>query len=268
MTYSEYEEGPEGYPVELYKFDRGISESYFLTSSDTEIIYLSNTYKPIQIERGKIEVGPEMGRANITIKIQRNADILDNFVQYPPTEIMNLTILRFHQNDSSGDMVVVFQGRVTSCEWVASFAKLECEPVFTSLKRPGLRRKYQAQCPHVLYGALCGLDSYVYAVTEGLTGVAGAVITAPTFAVSEDYFLGGYMNYSNREFRTIVADDGAGNLTLARELGELEVGVSVTVFPGCDHSLSTCNTKFGNSLNYGGFPYIPRVNPFGGNPVF
>ena len=192
MTYEAFEEGPEGYPIELYKFDRGISESYYLTSSDTEIEYQSATYLPIQIQRSKVEVNTEIERSSISVDIQRNADLLNNFVQYPPTEIMILTIFRYHANDTpTPEVVVVWQGRVLSCEWSGSKARLECEPVFTSLKRPGLRRRYSAQCPHVLYGLECKLDRFAFDVLDNLTGVAANVITAPAFAISSQYFRGG-----------------------------------------------------------------------------
>ena len=43
---------------------------------------------------------------------------------------------------------------------------------------------------------------------------------------------------------------------------------AVTLYPGCDHTLTTCDTAFSNSLNYGGFPAIPQKNPWAGDPVF
>jgi len=46
------------------------------------------------------------------------------------------------------------------------------------------------------------------------------------------------------------------------------VGDQVRAYPGCDHSLITCANKFGNSLNFGGFPFMPEKNPMDGTPVF
>jgi uncharacterized phage protein (TIGR02218 family) len=269
MSFASFETGPEGYPIELYLFKRGLSERYTLTSSDSVIDYLSEQYLPIQIERGKVEVNTEMERSPIKIKIQRNAELLTNFVTFPPTEIMTLTISRFHKNDTpTPEVAVVWQGRVLSAEWQGSQATLDCEPVFTSLKRPGLRRKYQAQCPHILYGAECKLDRFVYDVTDNLTAVSGSVISAPAFAISVDYFFGGYVDFGNRLFRSIIGDDGAGNLTLSVPMTELEIGSTLTAFPGCAHDLDACENKFNNVINYGGFPYVPAVNPFGGTALF
>jgi hypothetical protein len=40
----------------------------------------------------------------------------------------------------------------------------------------------------------------------------------------------------------------------------LRIGAMLTVRPGCDRSLSTCISRFGNSEHFVGMPYIPRLN--------
>ena len=40
------------------------------------------------------------------------------------------------------------------------------------------------------------------------------------------------------------------------------VGQDVDVFAGCDHTVDTCDQKFDNVINYGGWPYVPSKNPF------
>jgi hypothetical protein len=41
----------------------------------------------------------------------------------------------------------------------------------------------------------------------------------------------------------------------------------VEIAPGCDLRRDTCKAKFGNLLNFGGFPDIPGRNPFGGTSI-
>ncbi len=48
----------------------------------------------------------------------------------------------------------------------------------------------------------------------------------------------------------------------------LVAGMTLKAYPGDDHTLATCATKFDNVANYGGFPYFPEKNPFGGSPVY
>ena len=42
----------------------------------------------------------------------------------------------------------------------------------------------------------------------------------------------------------------------------LTPGETVSLYPGCDHTLQTCHGRFNNAENFGGFPWIPRRNPF------
>ena len=43
---------------------------------------------------------------------------------------------------------------------------------------------------------------------------------------------------------------------------DVDVGTSVEVFAGCDHSLATCKAQYDNVANYGGFAFVPLRNPF------
>ncbi|MDG4870579.1 phage BR0599 family protein, partial [Guyparkeria sp. 1SP6A2] len=47
----------------------------------------------------------------------------------------------------------------------------------------------------------------------------------------------------------------------------LEVGQEIEVYPGCDRTAATCNAKFNNLLNYGGFDFIPPKGPFEGTSI-
>ena len=37
-------------------------------------------------------------------------------------------------------------------------------------------------------------------------------------------------------------------------------GSMVTLLPGCDRSMTTCQTKFNNYANFGGHPFVPARN--------
>jgi hypothetical protein len=45
------------------------------------------------------------------------------------------------------------------------------------------------------------------------------------------------------------------------------VSVHHCTVAGCDRTFATCQSKFGNSLNFGGFPWIPVKNPFAGDSI-
>ena len=268
MTFEAQEEG-FGYPIELYEFKLGVATSFFLTSHDAEITFQSNVYLPHQMQRQAVEQNTEIERQELKIDIQRDAAVLESFVAFPPTEIMTLTIFRKHLNDLADEFVVVWKGRVLTIEWSGSQAAIACEPVFTSLKRPGLRRKYSSQCPHIHYGGECKVNNLAFQVIGTISSFSTNIITAPQWAVTDpDFYDGGYVVFENVNFRTVLADDGAGTLTLVTPFPDLEVGSLVEAFPGCRHDLSDCKDRYDNIVNYGGFPYSPDRNPFGGTILY
>ena len=57
-------------------------------------------------------------------------------------------------------------------------------------------------------------------------------------------------------------------ITLSTAVPGLAQGAAFIVFPGCDHNPDTCDTKFANSLNFGGAPWFPIDNHFTGDTAF
>lgn len=269
MTFEAQEEG-FGQPVELYEFTLTINQKFFLTSNDEPITFNSNVYIPQQMQRQAVEQNTEMERQELKIDIQRDAEVLESFVGFPPTQIMTLTIYRTHLNDLSNEFVVVWKGRVLTIEWSGSQASIACEPVFTSLKRPGLRRKFSSQCPHIHYGLECKVDEIAFRTFGTISVIAGNIVTAPEWAVTGvGFYDGGYLQFDDIHFRTVLDDDGAGNITIVTPMPtDLVIGSSVAAFPGCAHDLADCKDRYDNVDNYGGFPYSPDRNPFGGTILY
>lgn len=123
----------------------------------------------------------------------------------------------------------------------------------------------------MLYGGACGASPITHRVQGAVSGVSGAAITVPSAAgFATGHFAGGYATWQAgglTEKRMIVAH--AGDLvTLSAVPPGLSAGAAVMLYPGCDHTLVTCEAKFANSANFGGFPFIPTKNPFGGSPIY
>jgi uncharacterized phage protein (TIGR02218 family) len=270
MTYNAYETSHQsGAPVELYEFARA-AQVWRYTSADSDITYDSKTWSAATMMRNSIEATPEQARNALKVTVQRDNEVADLFRQTAPTEVIALTVRRYHRGD--GNAVVIWVGRVLNVEWQGSQAVLNCEPVTASMKRPGLRRLYQRQCPHVLYSAACGVNKAAMAVAGTVGGISGTALTVAAAAGEADgYFAGGYVEWQPEsgvfERRFIKKHIGSA-LTLSVAFDGIAVGQAVTLYPGCDHTTTTCDGKFSNLNNYGGFPHIPTKNPFGGSPIF
>lgn len=269
MTYETVEESIQsGEPVEFYQFKYG-SNSWRFTSADTEEVYLGNTYATAPISRSSVEQGGEMNRSDIQINVPFDNPIAALYQIQPPGQVVNVTIFRKHISDA--EVKVIWVGRVLSVEWRGNQAVFTCEAVFTSLRRPGLRRVYSLNCPHDLYGIGCAVNKLTYKAVGTVTGVSGTTINVTEAALKPDgYYDGGYIKWNNGgvlEHRLIVGHTGDA-LTISFPTVGLAASEQIDMYPGCAHDMTTCDTKYSNILNYGGFAFIPGKNPFGGSNVF
>ena len=261
---------------ELYRFIWNQSTIVTYTSGDQPVIYDAGdgdeTYAPIPIGRTTTDAKGDISRQNITISIPiDNSNAQEWFInagEYPLT----LTIFSYSKADG---VAVEWKGRLSALSPENSTMGLVFESVFTSMRRNGLRMAYQIGCPYALYGVGCGLDKEDFATVTDVTDVAANVITATDAASFADgYFTGGIFkdNAGNMRF---ITDHTGDQITLIRPIvppiqyvsDNGYTGLSGTLYPGCDRSVSTCDAKFSNLLNFGGFPFMPDDNPFDGSSL-
>lgn len=263
-------------PIELYTFTRGTVSWRYVSSLENQFSFGGNSYTPVPIRRSAIEASQDIGKSNIKITIDRRIPFLQQYISESPTEVVSVVIERTHSSET--DSAIIWRGRLTNVKFSENNAELTSEPIFTAMRRPVLRRLYQLNCPHVLYGPVCKVVRSTFMVNATISGISGNVITSPTFSVSinptfdASWFVGGYVDFvqsglTSRRFIT-NHDNGAGSVTLDRPFVGLANGDAVMAYPGCDRTTATCSGKFTNIENFGGFPYIPQKNPMDGTPVF
>lgn len=182
---------------------------------------------------------------------------------------VGLTIFQGHDGDPAVEFLAVWSGRVISGSRKGIVATLVCEPVSTSMKRPGLRRRYQYGCPHALYGPQCGANRDAFSVTAAVMAVSGATVTFDNGwngAFPEANFLDGLLEFTENgvmALRTILrVNTGLNRITVSGKVAGLGVGETVKLSLGCNHQMTGCNA-FGNIVNFGGQPWIPKKNPIG-----
>ncbi len=268
MTYSTIETSAQsGRPVELYEFING-STAYRYTSSDGDVSYGGNTYTAVPIARGAVEATSETPRLALEIECDRSLGVLALFSTMPPEDIVAVTLRRLHSGD--GEAITMWMGRVLNVTWSNASAAIHCESVYTSLKRNGLRRLYQKACPHVIYGVGCAIDRATFKSTKTVSTVSGTSLVFSSIGVADEYFSGGYVEWNNGGVvsRRAIRQQLGDNVTISFPIPGLAASASVDLYPGCDHTLATCTSKFSNNLNYGGMPYFPEKNPFSGTPIY
>lgn len=269
-TYSDLESSAHGgRPVELFRFVHG--GQVWTYSSGPEIVYNGETYSAFPVGRDDMQQTKELGKSPLEVLLPRTCELSLLYLAGNPEHIITLTVFRLHVGASDGP-VVYWKGRIVSCDWPdPATASLKCESVFTSLKRPGLRARYQRMCRHALYRTGCNVDKAAYAVpgTVSAVNAARTVITIPEAAAHPNgYFLGGFLALADGTMRFISAHAGS-SITLASPAPVLAgyTGNDLLLYPGCGRNRETCSTKFNNILNFGGWPWIPSRNPFDGRSL-
>ncbi|MDX1464128.1 MAG: phage BR0599 family protein [Halomonas sp.] len=271
MSFSDYETSrANGQPVELYEFRYGDAPADIirLTSADEDIIVGADTYAAIAIERdGFSEDGDPDDSATLSLTLPHANALADLYRIQPPEKTVTVKLRVMHRNDPAQQITALWSGRVVGVAWEYPEMTVALERISTSLKRTGVRARYQRQCRHVHYGAGCRLNRVDFETTGEVLAMPSTtqVQVAEAAGFADGYFTGGFIDVAGA-LRLIIGHAG-DLLTINRQLDDLAVGATVKAYPGCDRSAATCDAKFANVDNYGGFDFIPGKGPFEGSSL-
>lgn len=265
MSYAALETSTQdGAPVELYTFAQGAQFWRFTTAPDA-VTYAAIEYAPSSISRDRIKQTSDVLKDSLKLEFPRGDAFANQFLGFAPDIVTTVTVMRGHAGDN--EFIPYWKGRVIAAVASGNKIELACESVFSSIRRPGLRARYELTCRHALYSARCGVNleaSQTTGVAFAVSGVTISVSAAAGFA--NGYFAGGMIKAPDDSTRFIVAHTGEV-LTVQRPIADLAVGATVRLYPGCDHLQSTCASKFSNIDNFGGFPWVPIRNPYDGRSI-
>lgn len=128
-------------------------------------------------------------------------------------------------------------------------------------------RVYRHGCDAVLGDARCGVDLAAYSTDARVLwaeerrriGVSGADARDDGwFARGTAVFASGANAGRLAEIRSHRVTSGSVIVEFWQPLAfEIAAGDTLTLRAGCDKQFATCRTKFGNGLNFRGFPHIP-----------
>lgn len=246
---------------ELYHFTDGVN-NWYLTSADTAESYGGNTYSKAAIGRSDIERRGDAERASLTVTMGLFSTVGRYFLVNARDLLATLTI--YAKNTDTGVTVQIWRGRFMSPKPKYNGIELIFESQISVIRRQGLRRQVQTSCPYVVYGNGCRVNPASFAVSGTASAISGAVVTVSAAALSQNGTYSGGMLQEPSGIKRYITKHAGSALTLSSTSPTLAVSDTVIIYPGCDQSLATCNSRFSNHLNYGGAPYRPSVNPFSG----
>jgi len=256
----------DGRPYFLYQFARGATTTRLISAPvDKNVGGFDWTASPISHDILEQTGDVERSELQLTLPL---SDSFGVALLAPQAEVMTLTIFRAHYSDGTNELRQYWKGRVVGAVSGGQTIKVKTENVFTSLRRPGCRVRVQRSCRHDHYGLECGLNKDDFDIAATITAISGLQLTVPVAASSTDgYFNAGMINW-NGLYGFIESHVGSA-ITLVSEIPGLEDALgggsqAAILYPGCDRSLDGtfgCES-FANFLNYGGFRWLPKDNPF------
>lgn len=253
------------------------------TNAPYAVTYNNETYVPAAVKHSEVESKQDVARADIDITFDLENEAAKRWLKDSIETVVSLIIWEQEDVDDGGETKVIWKGRLAGVKPSGVEIVLSFDSVFTSLQRPGLGARYQRMCRHLLYGRRCKVAKSNYAVAGIPTSVSGVTVVVPEAAGFPDgYFAMGMIELEDGTSRLITGHGGA-NLTLMRPMealtrlftnqgygtsyGEAYGGLTITLYPGCPRDRGTCQNRFNNLPNYGGFDWIPTRNPFNGTSI-
>lgn len=265
MTYNDYETSPaSGHPIECYKFV-GTFTTYLYTSSDQPVTIGTDTYLPVPMERTKLAIGTHAdNNQELTITLPTLLQMVIDYAFNVAPPDLTLTLYRFHTGAGPSSSLIFWTGEVSSIMVTGHSSQILVPSIFIRAMKNNIpAASYQSQCNHMLFDGRCKLSQAAYTFSSVVGAISGKnVELADDPGQPDAYYVSGQLFCpSINQYRLIMASSGTSMLVNYPFSG-LVVGAAIEVMVGCDHSFATCGSKFANQLNYGGFPYVPNVNPF------
>lgn len=253
-------------PIELYLFT-GTLREYLYTSANVDITDGGREYEAVPIQRTGIILGDVTEKNEVKITLPIGTDIVADYGFDIPPPDLQVEVFRMH--GVGAESVAWFKGTVTSV--VAEGVKATL--IIPSLFSAGMASEFpnvvwQSQCNHNTFGTRCGLNRDDFKTEGTVAEIVDRthIRVAEASSHADGYYLAGeiikYGVLANQTERRIIVEHTGTSLTLNYPFRDIQEGMTVELYAGDDHNMSTCKNKFNNLVNFFGFPYTPSLNPF------
>lgn len=144
------------------------------------------------------------------------------------------------------------------------------QPVKSRLEIP-LALSCNHHCPWTLFGRGCGLTKQSFLAT--ITAIDGKRLTTASASITtghpDKFWHRGYVEYQG--LRIGIQNWSLADPTyiyLVKQPPASWLGPTLTFVPGCDKTIETCRSRYGNEEHFGGVGYaIPAYNPILEDPA-
>lgn len=256
----------DGKPKELYRF-AGTYTTYRYTSHNEPVMFQAPDedeefqYIPTPVKRSAVHdvtAGDDNDELTIDIPVGIELIIVYGFQISPPD--LFLTIFRGHNTD----YVAYWAGDVENISVVSGKATIRVPSQLAARLALDFPQAYfQTPCNHTLFDARCTMNFDDFSDHTTILSIDGNTVSLSGIDPALDGVLvGGDAVLASGERRMITAQ--AGNLiTVNYPFSQGAPFENIIISAGCDLAWDgDCDTRFHNTVNHGGFPFLPNVNIF------
>lgn len=234
----------------------------------------ARTFLPSPPSFKRTKTGSEVGAKTTEMELvffANDTDVIDGtpLIQFAASGLLNGAIIQLETGimvapgDISNGVIMQWLGEVAGATSIGrSSFTLSVNSMMNRLNTQNVpKHVLQPACPFQLFDSQCTLSAATFAVPVTVATSSTANVLVCTHGQVASYFASGRLLFTSgvgkgRWFT--IRDNDTASLTMTRNLGFVPaVGDAMTLYPGCDHQMSTCSGKFGNLVNFGGVPFVP-----------
>ena len=255
-------------PLELYEIYLDTGTLYFAGAEDY-VTFGVQTYTPIGLRRSPVQTSTELDVDELSFQID-NVDLAQS-ARIIATDFVGRRLVSkkvFREDLSSASLyVTIFDGRMDEPVLDQSKLTVKVRSWLDGLHHSVPRRVYSTLCNYQLYDEWC--TAPVNTPSNQATGTA--LSTSTSSLLNSATVSHGTANYWVLGTLKIETGSNAGlgreSVTSTANAVQVRIPLPYTINSGdrfllkrgCRKNVADCKSKYGNYVNYGGFPVTPRT---------
>ena len=277
-------------PIWLYRLTKDGNERFYTSRNsnyeetthdffDTQNVFgseitdfFSRVWVSSPLFQTRIRNTSAIGRAETDLTFPQTNTWAQEYVDENSYSDNTVVIYQLFTNDPDLEKQLRFRGRVIATQAMLTRITLTCENRFTEMRQKALAQVIQRPCRHSLYHSVgCTLNIADFQTDGTITNIDELDLTVSEASAQADaYYSGGIVEWEGK-YQQITKHSGS-TLTLLAPIPGLVAAQaggnqSVKIAPGCTLSRATCNDRFNNLANFGGFPWADET-PYDGKTLF
>lgn len=262
---------------------RVMADLLTITLLGGQVLRYSGADRAVTVNGNTFALGPLIVRGRTTLKLGIEVDSLDitlscdSSVQVNGTPLLafiraggfdgaRVVLERGFGPDWVTGLVgtlVLFPGRVGQVLPTRYEAKIMVKSDMELLNVMVPRNVYQPGCLNTLFDPACGLSAATYTVSNAATSATDVTRTTftSTLAQAAGYFDLGVVKFTSGlnsgVSRTVRSYTPGQLVTISPWPFAVGNGDTFSAYPGCNKTMPTCTSKFGNLLRFRGQPFVP-----------